>query len=103
MSDAPATKSGTLKHGLRIGDAVHKDFVLRQCTAADYFAAENASSVTKDLTYRAALVAQQLVSIGTFEGPFTLQMLGKLTPGDIGRMCDARDELEREGEAQQPG
>lgn len=102
MSDATA-KTGTLKKGLKIGDTLHKDFELRQCTAADYFAAEASASATKDITFRAALAAQQLVRIGTYEGPFSLQMLGRLTPGDIGRLCDARDELEREGEAEQPG
>lgn len=101
--DDKSTKTGTLKRGLKIGEAVHKDFELRQCTAADYFAAEAQTAAVKDISYRAALVSQQLVRIGTHEGPFSLAVLGKLTPGDLMRLIDARDELEREGEAEQPG
>src|SRR3546814_14990040 len=61
--------TGTLKRGMKIGDAVHKEFELRQCTAADYFAAEGSADSSKSITYQAALVAQQLVRIGEFSGP----------------------------------
>lgn len=96
-------KRGTLKRGLKIGDEVHKDFVMREGTAADYFAAELESESSKSITYRAALAAQQLVSIGTFKGPFTLSMLGKLHPADLNQLVEARDALEVEGEAEQHG
>lgn len=102
MSDA-LTRIGTLKRGLKIGDVVHKEFELRQCTSADYFAAEKNAEAGKDITFRAALCAQQLVRIGDFKGPFTLAMLGTLSPGDMSRLSTAREELEIEGEAQQPG
>lgn len=97
------TRTGQLKHGLKIGQEVHKEFELRQCTGADYFAAENEVDSSKTLTYAVALVAQQLVRIGTFEGPFTLSMLGKLHPADLARMKTAREELELLGEDSQPG
>lgn len=96
-------KRGTLKHGLKIGEEVHKDFVMREGTAADYFAAESEADSSKPITYQAALVAQQLVSIGTFNGPFTLSMLGKLHANDVNRLIDARVTLEAEGEAEQHG
>ena len=97
------TRTGTLKHGLKVGEQVHKEFELRQCTGADYFAAENEADSSKPLTYAVALIAQQLVRIGTFEGPFSLAMLGKLHPIDLARMKAAREELELLGEDAQPG
>lgn len=96
-------KRGTLKRGLKVGDEVHKDFVLREGSSADYFAAEGEADSSKQVTYRASLVAQQLVSIGTFVGPFTLTMLGKLHPADLRILIDARDALEAEGEDEQHG
>lgn len=99
----PATTTGTLKHGLAIGDTVHKEFELRQCTGADYFAAEDHADSSKQVTYNAALVAQQLVRIGTFTGPFTLGMLGKMHPGDLMAMTTARAKLEVQGEDEQSG
>lgn len=99
----PLTKSDTLKQGLKVGETVHKEFELRQCTSADYFAAEASTDSSKSITFQAALVAQQLLRIGTYEGPFTLAMLGKMTPGDLQKMVAARSELEAEGEGSQPG
>lgn len=95
--------TGTLKRGMKVGDAVHKEFELRQCTAADYFAAEGSADSSKTITYQASLVAQQLVRIGDFNGPFTLAMLGRLHPEDLNMMVTARAELEAEGEDSQPG
>lgn len=98
-----STTTGTLKRGLKVGDQVHKDFELRECTAGDYFAAEASSDSSKPITFQASLVAQQLVRVGTFEGPFTLSMLSKLHPSDVQILIKARQELEAQGEAEQPG
>lgn len=97
------SKTGTLKHGLKIGDQVHKDFEFREGTAADYFAAEAEADSSKQISFRAALAAQQLQRIGTFNGPFTLSMLGKLHPSDLKMLMDAREALEAEGEGEQHG
>ncbi len=97
------TRTGTLRRGLRIGDQVHTEFELREATAGDYFAAEADTSSDRAITFRAALLARQLTRIGSFTGPFTLQMLGKLHPSDLDVMLAARDALEREGEAGQLG
>ena len=98
-----ATMTGTLRDGLQVGDAVHKDFELRSATAADYFAAEDAADSSKTIKFRAALAAHTLVRVGTFTGPFTLAMLGKLSPRDLDALLSARDALERQGEDKQPG
>lgn len=101
--DEQANRTGTLKHGLKIGDQVHKEFEIRAGTSADYFAAEAAADSSRTISFRASLLAQQLVRIGTFTGPFTLNTLGKLKPSDLNLMLDARDALEAEGEAEQHG
>lgn len=103
MEKQTLTRNGTLKHGLKVGDKVHKEFELRQCTAGDYFAAEAAADSSKSITFQAALIAQQLVRIGEFEGPFTLRMLATLHPSDLNAMVNARVELEAQGEDSQPG
>ncbi|MFC3716802.1 phage tail assembly protein [Luteimonas soli] len=104
MGQDKAVGTGTLRKGLKVGDATHKEFELRQCTAADYFAAEaSGADSSKSITFQAALVAQQLVRIGEFTGPFTVAMLGRLHPSDLNQMVAARAELEAEGEEQQPG
>ena len=94
---------GTLRYGLKVGDQVHKQFELRQVTSGDYFAAEADASVSKDVTFRAALLARQLVRIGTFEGPFSLAVLAKVPPPDLNTMLDAREALELSGEGWQLG
>ena len=95
-------KRGTLKHGLKIGEEVHKDFVMREALAADMFAAEDSADAGKPMTYRAALIAVQLVSVGTFTGPFTLSMLGKLKGADMAILYTAQRELDEAGEDAQP-
>ena len=98
-----STKIGTLKHGLKVGDNVHKSFELREATAGDLFAAENAASPDRPITFAAAMLCQQLVSIGTFEGPFTLELIGKMKRQDLNLLQEARLALDAEGEAEQPG
>ncbi|MCD7099121.1 hypothetical protein [Stenotrophomonas sp. MMGLT7] len=98
-----AQVTGTLKHGLNIAGALQKEFVLREALAKDMFAAEEDASPDRPMTYRAALLARQLVRLGTYEGPFTLGMLGELKGGDLGQLMLKQKELDVLGEAEQPG
>lgn len=98
-----STKTGTLKHGLKIGDAVHKSFEIREATAGDLFAAESQATPDRPITFAAAMLCQQLISIGTFTGPFTLGLIGKLKRDDLNLLQEARLALDAEGEAEQPG
>lgn len=98
-----ATKTGTLKHGLKVGDQVHKEFELREATTGDMFAAEAEADSSRPLSYRGALVCQQLVRIGTFTGPFTLNTIGKLKVADFNILIAAQRDLDAEGEGEQPG
>ncbi|WP_368565490.1 phage tail assembly protein [Pseudoxanthomonas sp. UTMC 1351] len=97
------TKTGTLVHGLKVGEQVHKEFELREALAGDYFAAEGDATGARPMTYRAALVARQLVRMGTFQGPFTLEMISKLKGADLSRLLTVQQELDREGEDEQLG
>ncbi|MGN7832664.1 hypothetical protein ACTJI2_13740 [Pseudoxanthomonas sp. 22568] len=103
MSGEDIRVSGTFKRGLKVGETVHKEFVLRAPTASDYFEAEvDCPDSTRFITFRTSLAVRQLVRIGSFEGPFTLSMLGKLHPGDLRLLLDKRDEAENLGEGEQP-
>lgn len=102
MSDEQ-TKTGTLAHGLTVGGLTHKDFVLREALAGDYFSAEAEATQDKPMSYRAAVLARQLVRVGSFEGPFTLAMIGKLKGKDLAILMDAQRKLDAEGEGEQLG
>lgn len=74
---------GTLKHGLQIGETLHKDYELRERTTRDMFAAEEAAPASKNFTYSAALAGRQLVRLGELSGPFDLEFMAKLHPEDV--------------------
>ena len=94
---------GTLQHGLQIGDQVHKEFELREALAGDMFEAEADAPTDRAMTYRCALIARQLVRVGTFTGPFTLATLAKLKGPDIAILLAAQAELDAAGESGQLG
>lgn len=93
------TVKGTLQHGMKIGEAVHKDFELREATTGDMFDAEREVAPDQPLGFSGAMLCRQLIRIGTFEGPFTLGMLRKLKPTDFAILRRAQLEAEKLGEA----
>lgn len=97
------TVDGTLKHGLTLNGEVQMDFVLREALAEDLFAAEGDATPERPMTFRAALLARQLVSLGAYTGPFTLQMIGKLRAADLTVLMNKQRELDALGEDEQPG
>lgn len=96
-----STKTGILKHGLKVGTEVHKSFEIREASAGDLFAAEVEVTPERQYSFAAAMLCQQLLSIGTFTGPFTLAVLGKLKRSDLSILQEARLALDEEGEAEQ--
>lgn len=89
---------GTLKHGLKIGEAVHKEFEMRPVMSAqEMFDTEQDASVDTPLTFNGALMARQMVRIGSYEGPFTLGLIGTLSPDDYGMLRQAQMKLSKEG------
>lgn len=95
-----ATKEGTLKYGLKIGDAVYKDYVLREATTADLFDAEDEAPASKRLAYRGALLGRQLVKLGELSGPIKLDVIRKLHPKDFDQLVAEQAALDDEGNAE---
>lgn len=90
--------TGTLKHGLKIGEEVHTAFEMRPVMSAqEMFDAEQDASVETPLTFNAALMARQLVRIGSYTGPFTVGLIGTLSPVDYGFLRTAQMKLSNEG------
>lgn len=93
------TVKGTLKHGLKIGDEVLKDFELREAATADMFAAEAVAGVDTPLKFNGALMCEQMVRFGDIDGPISIEMIGKLKPADYSILRAAQMELDLLGEA----
>jgi len=94
------TRSGTLQSGMRIGDDVHYEYEMREALTSDLFAAEEIASPTQPLRFNAALMTLQLTRVGTFEGPFTVDMIGRLKADDYGILRATQLEMEDSGEAE---
>lgn len=97
--EKPKPGTGTLKFGLRIGNEVHRDFVMREATVDDLIAAEEEAALDKQIAFNTALIALQLERIGTYEGPFTASMLRKLKAPEFWALRKAQVELEAAGES----
>ncbi|ROH88665.1 hypothetical protein ED208_12665 [Stagnimonas aquatica] len=90
--------AGRLKTGIKIGETLHKNFVLREALGEDLFAAELEADASRPLTYNAALLCRQLVLTGDYTGPYSLDMIGKLKSGDLLILRQAQVEAEKLGE-----
>lgn len=97
------TKIGTLPHGFKVGEETHKEFEIREPSTADLLDAESDADATKPLNFGAALLARQLVRIGTFEGPFAIALVRRLHRKDFAALMAAQRELDAQGEGEQHG
>ena len=93
------TVTGILPNGMKIDGVTHREFELREASVGDMFDAENEADVTRPLTFNGQMMLRQLVSVGTFKGPFTMGMLRGLKPGDYRALRGKQMELEIMGEA----
>lgn len=90
---------GTLKHGLKFGDQVaQRDFELHEARAGDLMDAELSADLSKALNFSVALLAKQLVKLGTYEGPFTVGLLRDLRGHDLHTLREAQAEFDIVGE-----
>lgn len=89
---------GELKHGMSIEGVVQKHFVMREAMVADLLSAEMEADVSKPLNFSAQLMLLQLVSIGSFKGPFTEGMIRRLRTADWRLLRAAQAEVEGLGE-----
>lgn len=94
-----ATLKGTLKHGLKMGEACLKRFEMRESTTADMFAAEAIAGVDTPLKFNGALMCQQLVSLDDYTGPFVIEMIASLSKADYAILRKTQMELDQLGEA----
>lgn len=90
---------GTLRHGLKLGAEELKEFELRESGMTDVFVAEGLSPAGRPLGFAAALMCQQLRRLGSFKGPFTMEMISKLRKHDFAILREAQLELDAQGEA----
>ncbi|RJX32338.1 MAG: hypothetical protein C4516_04365 [Oxalobacter sp.] len=101
---ANGVAKGRLKHGMKIGEVVHKEFEMREMTVEDMLDAEAATSTSNPLNYATELITRQLVRVGDFTGPFTMGMMKKnLKPTDWRLLREAQMELDALGEADSIG
>lgn len=92
------TVKGKLKHGMKIGDKTHFDFEMREPTTADIFDAEDEAGPNTPLKFNGAVIAQILVSVGEFKGPFSLDMIRTLKQADYVILREKMGEAEKLGE-----
>jgi phage FluMu protein gp41 len=93
---------GKFKKGMKVGKDVHMDFELREMTTEDLLNAEMEVSSAKPLNFNGQLAALQLVRVGTYEGPFTFNMVKKLHPEDFNILRDGLVKVDKLGEDQSP-
>lgn len=89
---------GTLKRGLKIGEVVHTEFEMREYDVGDLLDAETETSVVAVLGFNAQLMTRQLIRVGTFKGPFTVNQLRQLPAIDWRILRAAQGALESLGE-----
>lgn len=90
--------TGPLKIGFAINGELHKDFELREATVDDLLDAENEADITKPLNFNAQLLVRQLVRVGTYTGPFSINMIRRLKPVDWRILRSAQGEVDALGE-----
>lgn len=94
------TLSGPLPGGFLAEGVTHDTFTMRAADVGDLLDAELESDVTRPLGFNAALMVRQLVRVGTFEGPFTLNMIRRLKPKAWRQLRAAQSELDALGEGE---
>lgn len=93
---------GTFKRGMKIGKDVHMEFELRPMTTEDLLDAELEVPMGKPMNFNAALAALQLVRVGDFDGPFTINMVRKLDPVDFQILRESLGKVAALGEESSP-
>lgn len=111
-----ATLDIKLKHGLKVGNDLLRDAVLREVTAGDIIEAQEESEklvyavdggklvpilVASPTLVGIHVLRRQIVRIGKVEGPIDLVLIKKLNPIDLDALQKKADELDgaAEGEA----
>lgn len=100
-----ATVTVTLTHGIKVGDDILRDAVLRELTAGDLIDAQFEAErlvETKDgpqlvvsaVAMGLAVLRRQVVSVGDLKGPLSISDLKKLSTADLGTLQHAADQFD---------
>lgn len=104
-----ATASGSLQHGLQIGETIHDTYEIREATAGDVIEAMEESEkvvlipggdrpepalVLSPTMVGLNTLRRQIVSVGTYQGPLTLGELKRLHPSDLDLLQKEAERLE---------
>ena len=105
-----------LIHGLKIGEAVCKDVVLREATAGDVLEAQEAAEklmmvpnaeggfepmlVVSPSRVGVEVLRRQIVSIGDVSGPLDLKLMHRLDPEDLNLLLAKSEQLDGAAVAQ---
>lgn len=89
---------GKLKYGIKIGDAVHKDFELREALVQDMVDAEKETPPTDLHAFNVQMLCLVMVRVGDFKGPFTPQLFLRLKRADYNLLIHAMLEADKAGE-----
>lgn len=95
----------TLHHGLKVGEDVMTDVVLRELTAGDLLQAKEESEklcntpdgpqfVTSPTLMVVNVLRRQIVRIGNVQGPLDMGLLKTLTPRDLALLQSKSEELD---------
>ncbi|SNR59556.1 Mu-like prophage FluMu protein gp41 [Humidesulfovibrio mexicanus] len=95
----------SLHYGLKIGEDVLKEVVLREMTAGDILdakedaekmvlAPEGPVLVTSPTRFGTELLRRQIVKIGNLSGPIALSELKRLHPADLNMIQAKADEID---------
>lgn len=95
----PQTIHGHFEVGVELEGKLHMDFELREMSTGDMLDAECEVPMTQTFAFRTAVAAYQLLRIGSYEGPFNLQLMRRIHPRDINIIHQKQTELEALGEA----
>lgn len=92
------TIKGTLKHGMKMGDSVHKDFEIREALVEDMVEAEKEIPPTDLHAFNVQMLCRVVVRVGSFNGPFTPAMFAKLKRPDYNALVHAMLKADSLGE-----
>lgn len=96
MSVKGLTETGTLAQGVEVDGALHREFELRLPTLGDNIDAVDEVGGHNGVAINAALLARQLVRLGTLKPEqITYELLCSLHPKDFNQLDAAGDALEK--------
>lgn len=100
MSAKGITLTGTLRQGVEVDGVVHREFELRLPTLGDNIDAVDEVGGHHGVAVSAALLARQLVRLGTLDPKLiTYELLCTLHPSDYNQLDAAGGDLEKKRQA----